>query len=303
MNPGASEVPNDGIDQDCDGSDLVLPIDNDNDGFDDTVDCDDNDSSVYPGAPEIANDGIDQDCDGSDLVITCPGDQIPDCNGNCSPLNWLGDNICDDGGYIFGGIPSTYISAAYDFDDGDCLIDDDGDGYLLAEDCNDNDADIINPGEIEIHNDGIDQNCDGVDGTSCPSGEVQDCNNSCAPLLWYGDGFCDNGSVTYQGDLINFECESLSYDDGDCFIDNDGDGFDETIDCDDDDPSVNPGASEIPNDGIDQDCDGLDADDVDGDGYASTVDCDDNDPSINPGATDIPNDSIDQDCDGQDARQ
>ena len=58
--PGAPEVENDGIDQDCDGSDLVVAIDNDGDGFDETVDCDDSDASVYPSL-EIADDGIDQD--------------------------------------------------------------------------------------------------------------------------------------------------------------------------------------------------------------------------------------------------
>jgi hypothetical protein len=46
----------------------VLP-DNDNDGYDSSVDCNDNNSSIYPGAPEIKRDGIDQDCNGYDLTI------------------------------------------------------------------------------------------------------------------------------------------------------------------------------------------------------------------------------------------
>jgi len=41
--------------------------------------------------------------------------------------------------------------------------------------------------------------------------------------------------------------------------DGDGDGFEEGVDCDDADPEVFPGAAEVCDDGIDQDCDGTDA--------------------------------------------
>jgi hypothetical protein len=83
-------------------------------------------------------------------------------------------------------------------------------------------------------------------------------------------------------------------------IDADKDGFPEGVDCDDGDVSVHPGAVETPYDGIDQDCDGADLEDVDGDGYVLAEDCDDTNGTIHPGATETPYDGIDQDCDGTD---
>ena len=57
----------------------------------------------------------------------------------------------------------------------------------------------------------------------------------------------------------------------------DGDGFDDIAaggtDCDDTDPAVFPGAVEIPDDGIDHDCDGSDLIvDADGDGISDDID-------------------------------
>ncbi len=80
-------------------------------------------------------------------------------------------------------------------------------------------------------------------------------------------------------------------------MDRDLDGYSTVLDCDDDDPAVNPGAAEIPYNGVDDDCDpGTPDQDLDGDGWIAD-DCDDEDPAVNPGAAEIPYNGVDDDCD------
>ncbi len=123
------------------------------------------------------------------------------------------------------------------------------------------------------------------------------------------------------------------------YADNDGDGYgdpasgvqactqpagyvDNDLDCDDSNPDVHPGATEVCN-GIDDNCDGeIDEGlgevyfaDADGDGYGdpespvlscsepagyvvNALDCDDTNASVYPGATEICN-GIDDNCDGE----
>jgi hypothetical protein len=67
-------------------------------------------------------------------------------------------------------------------------------------------------------------------------------------------------------------------------IDRDGDGFSlSTGDCDEADATVNPGALEVPYDGVDNDCDETTLDDdLDEDGFLFADDCDDTDASDYP---------------------
>ena len=104
--------------------------------------------------------------------------------------------------------------------------------------------------------------------------------------------------------------------------DMDGDGYYSTNDCNDQDPSINPGMTESC-DGMDNDCDEeIDEDlpmntfyeDLDNDGYGNESeayeacesemdgfvnvagDCDDSDPNINPDTPEEPYNGIDDDC-------
>jgi hypothetical protein len=84
--------------------------------------------------------------------------------------------------------------------------------------------------------------------------------------------------------------------------DRDGDGIPRPTDCDDNDVNRRPGVSDVPDNGVDEDCSGADAVnlDRDGDGAARPEDCDDGDAAIRPGAVDRPGDGVDQDCSGAD---
>ena len=128
---------------------------------------------------------------------------------------------------------SGFDMGAYEYS-WDCW-DLDEDGYLTAQcggaDCDDSDP-AAYPGAPDLC-DGIDQDCDGTDGN---------------PEI------CDNG--------LDDDCDGLRDTwDTDCCEDADGDGFTAEAcgggDCDDTDPEVSPGRSEVPANGKDDDCDGL----------------------------------------------
>ena len=124
-------------------------------------------------------------------------------------------------------------------------------------------------------------------------------------------GIQDEVGGTFQaGNALEFSCNTPSVVDGTATIfnqctDNDGDGYGDPScggsDCDDNDINVNPGATEICGDNIDNDCSGSDGDvDLDGDGGISTScggdDCDDADATIYVGAPELC-DQLDNDCD------
>jgi len=140
--------------------------------------------------------------------------------------------------------------------------DTDRDGFsACATDCDDGDP-TVHPGAQEVA-DGIDQDCDGLidEGTT---GVDDD-----------GDGYCDDPLACTDGSLPG--------------------------DCADQDPDMSPGADELLDNGLDDDCDGrvdFGVADDDADGVAlSGGDCDDLDPTVFPGAPELV-DGVDNDCDG-----
>ena len=169
------------------------------------------------------------------------------------------------------------------------LSDADGDGYSAEEDCNDSDASVF-PGTEEIC-DGIDNNCDGVADEGVLTAYYADSD---------GDGF---GSMLVMEEACELPVGYVA----------------NGSDCDDEDATVYPAAEEVC-DGVDNDCDGSEDEDlgdffyadVDGDGYGdlnnttqscelpagyslSSDDCDDQNSAIHPAAEEVC-DGLDNNC-------
>ena len=145
--------------------------------------CMNNDAINYDDTANI-DDGncLFNDCT-TDYWTSNFGDMILDCDGNCAPASWVGDDWCDDGAYSVVNeegeeIPVNLWCDELNFDEGDCEV--------IVEDCTE--------------------------------GEIEDCNGICAPEEWVGDGFCDDGSYQHNGNAIFFNCEEFSNDNGDCDV-------------------------------------------------------------------------------------
>ena len=83
--------------------------------------------------------------------------------------------------------------------------------------------------------------------------------------------------------------------------DADGDGVRVPADCDDTRPTIRPGATDVPDNGIDEDCSGVDAvaADRDRDGTPRPQDCNDSDAAVRPGLAETIGNDVDENCDGR----
>ncbi len=265
--------------------------DNDGDGFGSSTPID-----VPCDTPGYVDDA--SDCNDTDAaVFPAAPERCNDIDDDCDAtvdedlvFEWYADT--DNDGYGYG-------DSIDDCDPPDGFVDN-------ADDCWDTHP-AVHPGATEVCNT-FDDNCDGLTDDDDPEVDL-----STAPT-WYGDADRDGFGVS---DTTIQMCA----DPGSGFVDN-------TDDCNDLDPTVHPEASEVCDDGIDNNCNGLadDADstldhttalpwfaDTDGDGFgdpdaellacttppghvADDTDCDDASADIHPDAAEVCN-ALDDDCD------
>ena len=120
--------------------------------------------------------------------------------------------------------------------------------------------------------------------------------------LYYAAAISINGGILPSLFKLDSACNAENEISNSCeSVDEDNDGFNSFIDCDDTNSMAYPGQEEIHYNGIDDDCNPYTPDDdLDYDGFILEDDCNDANPNINPDAEDIPNNGIDEDCNGED---
>jgi len=163
---------------------------------------------------------------------------------------------------------------------GATLYDFDGDEVLDANDCDPSDPTIY-PGADDTFGDDIDQDCDGSDGI--------DLDGDGYASLLSGGTDCDDSDPDLNPrdqDQDGYSTCTGDCDDSDPAMtpaDADSDHYSScTGDCDDSNAQRNPGQVEVC-DLVDNDCDGVQAEDevdIDGDGDAACSDCDDNNEEL-----------------------
>jgi hypothetical protein len=272
-------------------------VDNDGDGYNFELDCDDRAVDIYPGADEYC-DGVDNDCDGE-----------VDEAGALDETVWYfdadGDGFGDPAQTTVACVaPAAFVVNNTDCDDANAEINpaatETCDGLYTDEDCDgladDDDPSMDPSGRYTLYHDGDGDSYGDltVSGAYCHSpsdawiGDATDCDDTDADIHPGADEFCNEVDDDCDGEVD----EAGALDETVWYLDADGDGFGDpaqttvacvapaafvvnNTDCDDANAEINPGVEEVCN-SIDDDCDGeSDEDftyfvlylDADGDGY------------------------------------
>jgi hypothetical protein len=272
------------VDKDDTGGELPS-VDADGDGYDSSIDCDDQDPASHPDAQEVC-DGIDNDCDG---FVDADDPGLVDGAHGYADVD--GDGFGDAAGSLTScELPSGYVDNADDCDDADAEVhpdatelcngvDDDCDALVDEDDEDLADASVW---YVDVDGDGYGDPDVQLEACDAPTGAVADatdCDDGAASI---------NPGATEVCNGVDDDCDALIDDDDDSLVgawtwyaDGDGDGYGDpsasstaegceapdgmvadATDCDDGAASINPGATEVCN-GVDDDCDALVDDDDD----------------------------------------
>lgn len=261
--------------------------DQDEDGYKGDDDCDDLNAAVNPKADETC-DGVDNNCNGKideGLILEWFADKDNDQYGDLAtmvaaciqPAGYVDNSLdCDDASEDFH--PMAQEDDCEDPNDYNCdgsvgYADEDGDGIPACGDCDDSDADVSAPTVWYVDYDADGFGSDAITITVCaPDQEdkwaqnADDCDDLRASVNPEAVEVCNELDDNCD-DTVDEFVTSVFYEDADgdgygtdasttdaCSV---PEGFAVTFDdCDDDLDYVNPGADEVCNDGLDNNCSG-----------------------------------------------
>jgi len=269
--------------------------------FSTAQDCNDNNASIHPGATEIYNN-VEDNCNG----LTDEGFCNNETHYNstvCSGWNCNATHYCNSTSHLIQGKKAngSVCSANYECQNGNCFnnicrpagwnCDNASSSYNATHYCNASNQ--LNTKK------NMSESCSA--GYECLGGS---CNITCQGYVYYRDA--DNDGF---GDSYNASNRYISLTDNGTKMNYNGSNYTKTGgDCNDTNANINPNATDIPNNGIDENCNSHDNmtyyRDADNDTYGNATnnqtsdtplpgyitnaskanDCNDNDSTVNPGA-------------------